>query len=133
MLDLWAAVAALNPDFNLNGAKDKSMEMQGRPAFNVIVMPQFEASRAYIPRMISLLGDRTTPPPEQPDYDEDGIPVVKKKRDMFRGEANQQTSKEKLARQLIQQIAQLEEAWSQQVIEDDKVVTLPDSGRRPRR
>ena len=42
-------------------------------------------------------------------------------------------SKEKLARQLIQQIAQLEEAWSQQVIEDDKVVTLPDSGRRPRR
>lgn len=42
-------------------------------------------------------------------------------------------SKSKLARQLILQIAQLEEAWSERIIEDDKVVTLPDSGRRPRR
>ena len=42
-------------------------------------------------------------------------------------------SKDKLARQLILQIAQLEEMWGQQVIDDDKVITLPDSGRRPRR
>ena len=42
-------------------------------------------------------------------------------------------SKGKLARQLILQIAQLEEMWSQHAIDDDKVVTLPDSGRRPRR
>ncbi len=43
------------------------------------------------------------------------------------------TTKDKLARQLILQIAQLEEMWSQQSIDDDKVVTLPDSGRRPHR
>lgn len=96
-IDLWAAVAALNPDFNLDAAKKTSLEMQGRPAFTVVVMPQFKAERAYVPLMISLLGDRTAPPPEEPDYDADGIPVVKKKRDMFRGEANQQTCKEKLA------------------------------------
>ena len=42
-------------------------------------------------------------------------------------------AKDKLARQLILQIAQLEEMWSQPAIEDDKVVTLPDSGRHPRR
>jgi phosphopantothenoylcysteine decarboxylase/phosphopantothenate--cysteine ligase len=42
-------------------------------------------------------------------------------------------SKQKLARQLIQQIAQLEEMWGQRSIDDDKVVTLPDSGRRPGR
>ena len=42
-------------------------------------------------------------------------------------------SKQKLARQLILQIAQLEEMWGQRSIDDDKVVTLPESGRRPRR
>jgi phosphopantothenoylcysteine decarboxylase/phosphopantothenate--cysteine ligase len=42
-------------------------------------------------------------------------------------------SKDKLARQLILQIAQLEEMQGQHTIDDDKVVSLPDSGRRPRR
>ena len=42
-------------------------------------------------------------------------------------------TKEKLARQLILQIAQLEEVWHQHTIDDDKVINLPDSGRRPTR
>jgi HEAT repeat protein len=96
-LDLWGAVAALNPDFNLDKAKTTSMELQGRAAFNVIISPDFKPAREYIPLLIALLGDQTTPPPPQPDYDADGIPVVKKAVDRFRGEANQQMAKEKLA------------------------------------
>ena len=41
-------------------------------------------------------------------------------------------SKDKLARQLIMQIAQLEAAWGHATINDDKVINLPESGRRPR-
>jgi len=41
-------------------------------------------------------------------------------------------SKDKIARQLILQIAQLEAVWGHATIEDDKVINLPDSGRRPR-
>ena len=41
-------------------------------------------------------------------------------------------SKDKLARQLILQIAQLEEMQGQHTIDDNKVVSLPDSSRRPR-
>lgn len=95
-IDLWAALAALNPDFAPDGAVISSLEMQARPAFNVIVNPKFTANREYIPHMISLLGDTTKPPPEQPDYDEEGIPIIKEKRDMFRGEANRTISTEKL-------------------------------------
>ncbi|MDF7806162.1 HEAT repeat domain-containing protein [Pontiellaceae bacterium B12219] len=96
-IDLWAAIAALNPDFKDDPAISSSLEMQSRPAFNIIVAPQFKAERPYIPLLIDLLGDTTTPPPEEPDYDEDGIPVVKTQRDMFRGEANRLLAKEKLA------------------------------------
>ncbi len=96
-LDLWSALAALNPDFNLDKAKATSMEMQARAAFNVIISPNFKPSREYIPLLIDLLGDQTTPPPPQPDYDADGVPIIKKAVDRFRGEANQQIAKEKLA------------------------------------
>lgn len=96
-IDLWASLAALNPQFNLDGATASSLEMQARPAFNIIISPQFKAEREYIPLMIALLGDTSKPPPEEPDYDKDGMPVIKKKRDMFRGEANRMLSEEKLA------------------------------------
>lgn len=95
-IDLWAALAALNPDFELDMATASSLAMQGHPAFNTIVSEQFKPTREYIPLLIGLLGDQTNPPPEEPDYDEDGVPIVKKKRDMFRGEANQQMAKDKL-------------------------------------
>ena len=42
-------------------------------------------------------------------------------------------SKDKLARQLILQIASLEAAWGHRTINDDKVINLPESGRSPRR
>lgn len=96
-IDLWASIAALDPTFSLDKAIVSSLEMQARPAFTVIVNPQFDVKREYIPLMISLLGDTTKPPPEQPDYDADGIPIIKEKRDMFRGEANRTISEEKLA------------------------------------
>ena len=96
-IDLWAALASLDPSFSTDSAVISSLEMQARPAFTVIANPQFGTSREYIPHMIALLGDTTKPPPEQPDYDEDGIPVIKKKRDMFRGEANRTISRQKLA------------------------------------
>ncbi|MDF7826150.1 HEAT repeat domain-containing protein [Pontiellaceae bacterium B12227] len=96
-IDLWASLASLNPEFNLDSATAASLEMQARPAFNIIVSPDFKAEREYIPMMIALLGDTTKPPPEEPDYNAEGIPVVKKKRDMFRGEANRLLAEEKLA------------------------------------
>jgi HEAT repeat protein len=95
-LDLWAAVAALNPDFELDAAKAANMQAQGRNAFRVITAPDFEPTREYVPMLIALLGDKTVPPPEQPDVDQFGMPVVKKAVDRFRGEANQQMAKEKL-------------------------------------
>ena len=94
--DLWGALTALNPDFRLDPAVVSSFEMQGRPAFNTLVSPNFRPTREYIPLLISLLGDRTQPPPEQPDYDAQGMPIVKRKRDLFRGEANQQTALDQL-------------------------------------
>ena len=42
-------------------------------------------------------------------------------------------SKDKLARQLILQIAQLEAVWGHTTINDNNVINLPDSGRHPRR
>jgi HEAT repeat protein len=95
-IDLWASIASLNPNFKINSAIASSLEMQTRPAFTIIVNPQFKPGREYIPSMIALLGDTTMPPPAEPDYDADGIPVIKKKRDMFRGEANRLLSEEKL-------------------------------------
>ena len=96
-IDLWASLASLNPQFNLDGATASSLEMQARPAFNIIVSPTFKAEREYIPLMIALLGDTSKPPPAEPDYDAEGIPVIKKARDMFRGEANRMLTEEKLA------------------------------------
>jgi HEAT repeat protein len=96
-IDLWASLAALNPQFEIDSATVSSLEMQARPAFNIIANPQFKPTRPYIPMLIDLLGDTTKPPPEQPDYDADGIPIVKQKRDMFRGEANRMLAEEKLA------------------------------------
>ncbi len=95
-IDLWGALTALNPQFKLDRGMAGSMAMQGRPAFTVIVAPDFKPSREYIPLLIALLGDTTMPPPEQPDYDAEGIPVVKQAIDRFRGEANQQMAKAKL-------------------------------------
>ncbi len=95
-IDLWAALAALNPQFDSDPAKVSSLQAQARAAFNVVVAPDFKPTREYIPLLIDLLGDQTTPPPEQPDVDEFGMPVIKKRIDRFRGEANQQMAKEKL-------------------------------------
>jgi HEAT repeat protein len=95
-IDLWAALAALNPKFELDSTAVANMQSEGRNAFRVIAPPTFNPSREYIPLLINLLGDQTVPPPEQPDVDKDGIPIIKKARDTFRGEANQKTSKDKL-------------------------------------
>ena len=96
-IDLWASLAVLNPRFNLDQAIANSLEMQARPAFNIIAPPEFKAKRETIPLLIALLGDTTTPPPAEPDYDAEGIPVIKKNRDLFRGEANRQLAKKKLS------------------------------------
>ena len=95
-IDLWASLASLNPQFDLDGATATSLEMQARPAFNIIVSPTFQAEREYVPLMIALLGDTSKPTPEEPDYNAEGIPVIKKTRDMFRGEANRMLTEEKL-------------------------------------
>jgi HEAT repeat protein len=95
-IDLWGAVAALNPDFSLDTAKTANMQAQGRNAFRVITAPDFQPIPEYIPLLITLLGDTTTPPEKQPDVDQYGMPVVKKSIDRFRGEANQQMAKDKL-------------------------------------
>ncbi|VGO20364.1 HEAT repeat domain-containing protein [Pontiella sulfatireligans] len=95
-IDLWAAMASLNPAFELDGATVDAMKSQGRNAFRVIISPQFTATHAYTPLLIELLGDQTKPPPEEPDFDAYGMPIVKKARDTFRGEANQETAKDKL-------------------------------------
>ncbi len=96
-LDLWGAVASLNPEFNIDQAQMPALQAQGRIAYNLIKSAEFNSTRAYIPLLISLLGDETAPPPEQPDYDAEGIPVVKKFFDPFRGEINQLLAKKKLA------------------------------------
>jgi HEAT repeat protein len=95
-IDLWSAVAALNPGFSLDSAAAAKMKMQGRSAFRVISPPDFAPTREYIPLLIDLLGDTTKPPPKQPDVDKFGMPVIKKAVDRFRGEANQQMAKDKL-------------------------------------
>jgi HEAT repeat protein len=95
-IGLWAALTALNPDFEYDSSVVTAMQTEGRTAFRVIISPKFTASREYTPLLINLLGDRTIPPPEQPELDKDGIPTVKQARDTFRGEANQQIAREKL-------------------------------------
>jgi HEAT repeat protein len=95
-IDLWSAVAALNPDFELDTAIAANLQTQGRSAFRIITSPDFKPTREYIPLLVGLLGDQTLPPPKQPDVDAFGIPVVKQSVDRFRGEANQQMAREKL-------------------------------------
>jgi HEAT repeat protein len=95
-IDLWGALAALNPDFSLDTASAANLQSQGRNAFRVITAPGFLPTRETIPLLIRLLGDETVPPPEQPDVDAAGMPIVKKAVDRFRGEANQHMAKEKL-------------------------------------
>lgn len=95
-IDLWAAIAAMNPEFKFDRDVATNMQAQGRNAFRIIVSPAFKPTREYVPLLIDLLGDQTMPPPEQPDVDKDGIPIVKQARDTFRGEANQETAKDKL-------------------------------------
>jgi HEAT repeat protein len=95
-LDLWAATAALNPQFELDEERVAQMQAQSRAAFNAIVSPNFQPTSAYIPFLIQLLGDNTAPPPPQPEFSPDGIPIVRKKVDPFRGEANQRMAKDKL-------------------------------------
>jgi HEAT repeat protein len=96
-IDLWASIASLNPDFKDDRDLSSSLEMQSLSAFNVMVAPQFKADRAYIPLLIDLMGDTSMPPPEKPQYDENGILIVKAKRDMTPGETNRLLAKEKLA------------------------------------
>ena len=96
-INLWSAVAALNPDFSIKQSQVTGMQAQGRAAYTVLNSPEFETTRAYVPLLMALLGDTTTPPPAQPDYDADGIPIVKKAIDPFLGETNQQLAKEKLS------------------------------------
>jgi HEAT repeat protein len=95
-IDLWAALAALNPGFKTDAAKIATLQAKARPAFNIITTPDFEATHAYVPYLIGLLGDDTEPPPEQPDYDADGVPIVKQKVDRFHGKANQEIARGKL-------------------------------------
>jgi HEAT repeat protein len=95
-IDMWAALTALNPDFEIDSAKLSALYRKGRPAFTTIVSPDFTPAREYIPALIALLGDETVPPPEQADYDAEGMPIIKKAIDRFRGEANQQMAQTKL-------------------------------------
>lgn len=95
-IDLWAALTALNPQFEIDAAKAAAMQAQGRNAFRAITASDFKPAREYIPQLIGLLGDQTLPPPVQPDVDEDGVPVIKTETDRFRGEANQLMSINKL-------------------------------------
>ena len=94
-LDLWGALTALNPEFSLDQATAANLQAQGRTAFRAI-SADFTPTRETTPLLIRLLGDETTPPPEQPDVDAAGMPVVKKAIDRFRGEANQHMAKERL-------------------------------------
>jgi len=95
-IDLWGAIATLNPDFTLDSATVAAMQSQGSKAFQAMASPEFSSTRAYIPLLIGLLGDQTTPPPEQPDFDQDGMPIVKKAVDRFDGRANQQAAQDEL-------------------------------------
>ncbi|MCF7816657.1 MAG: HEAT repeat domain-containing protein [Kiritimatiellales bacterium] len=95
-LDLWGALTALNPAYALDKATAANLQAQGRTAFRVISAPDFAPTRETTPLLIRLLSDETVPPPEQPDVDEAGMPVIKRSVDRFRGEANQQMAKERL-------------------------------------
>lgn len=95
-LDLWGAAAALNPDFLLEPKYINSMKAKARPAFLAMSQPEFRLAHVNIPYLVQLLGDDTTPPPPGPTVDEDGIPIVQKKIDQFRGATNQIRARERL-------------------------------------
>ncbi len=95
-IDLWAAAAALNPAFSPDRSMVSSLQMQARPAYNVLQDPQFTLTREYVPDLIVLLGDTTEPAPEEPEYDAQGMPVIKAKRDLFSGELNRRAAAEML-------------------------------------
>lgn len=96
-IDLWSGIASLDPTFSPDSAKVHSLELQARPAYNILSTPEFAVSREYVPLLINLLGDTTEPPPAQPDYDAEGMPIIKKKQDMFRGDTNRKLAGEQLA------------------------------------
>jgi len=96
-IDLWSGLASLDPTFSPNTATVHSLDLQARPAYNILTTSEFAVIREYVPLLINLLGDTTEPPPTQPDYDAAGMPIVKKRQDMFHGETNRKLAAEKLA------------------------------------
>lgn len=57
LLDVWGALAALNPHFELDDEIRSALQEKGRSALRVLTGAGFEAKRAYIPYIIPLLDD----------------------------------------------------------------------------
>jgi len=58
-IDLWGAIAALNPQFEYNADKAAALKAGGAGAAALIARSDFTATRAYIPLLINLLDDKT--------------------------------------------------------------------------
>jgi len=58
-LDLWGAVAALNPQFEHDAGKVATLKGGGVNAAALLSRSDFKADRPYIPLLIHLLGDRS--------------------------------------------------------------------------
>ncbi len=58
-LDLWGALAALNPTFKFEEQTASALEAKGNSALRVLTSDGFVATRAYVPYIIELLDDET--------------------------------------------------------------------------
>ncbi len=96
-VDLWAAASALDPSFEFDPQVESRLAAMGSQAYRILAAPDFVPGRPTIPSLVRLLGDTTTPPAEQPDYDASGMPVIKRRIDPFTGETNQKAAADKLA------------------------------------
>lgn len=56
-IDLWAAVAAVSPQFEYDAKTAALLKAGGSEAEALITRPDFKAARPYIPLLINLLGD----------------------------------------------------------------------------
>ena len=57
-IDLWGAIAALNPQFEYGADQAAALKTGGSRAAALVTRPEFEATRSNIPLLINLLDDK---------------------------------------------------------------------------
>jgi HEAT repeat protein len=58
-IDLWGAIAALNPQFEYDADTEATLKSGGSEAIALLARPDFMVTRPHIPLLINLLGDKT--------------------------------------------------------------------------